>query len=411
MPVGIFDSSAAFLPNDFAKKSFSGAITRLMPNGQAPLFGITSMLQTETALQTTHGFWTKTMLFPEFTMAASALVGADTFTVTTTATVLPGMVMRNERTLEQILINSVPSGSAVTVTRGAGTVAAAAVNNGDRWYQVGTAFEEASLRPNAQNIAPVQINNLTQIFRNSWAVSGSADQVAVVAGDTNLAETKQECAAFHAVDIEKALLFSQRSQGTRNGRPFRTMDGIVQIVGNIANYPSYYSTPNVSVAGPTTNFDQLENMIDPCFNQVTDPMASTERVAFVGNTAFRVINRIGRLGGGMTGAYQLTEGQTSFGLQFSSFKIARGTIRMINHPLLNSNPDWSRMAIILDLSTFNIAYLGNRKTQHKGYNQNGEIASDNGIDAIGGTLTTELTVTIKNPPANAIIRNLTAGAV
>ncbi len=36
--------------------------------------------------------------------------------------------------------------------------------------------------------------------------------------------------------------------------------------------------------------------------------------------------------------------------------------------------------------------------------------SDNGIDAVGGTLTTELTCVIKNPPANAVIFNLTAGA-
>ena len=35
---------------------------------------------------------------------------------------------------------------------------------------------------------------------------------------------------------------------------------------------------------------------------------------------------------------------------------------------------------------------------------------DNGIDAVGGTLTTELTCTIKNPPANAIIYGLTAAA-
>jgi hypothetical protein len=37
-------------------------------------------------------------------------------------------------------------------------------------------------------------------------------------------------------------------------------------------------------------------------------------------------------------------------------------------------------------------------------------ANDNGIDAVGGTLTTELTTVIKNPPANAVITNLTSGA-
>jgi hypothetical protein len=84
---------------------------------------------------------------------------------------------------------------------------------------------------------------------------------------------------------------------------------------------------------------------------------------------------------------------------------------MIEHPLFNSNPSWQKMAVILDLSSFNLAYLGDRKTMSKDFNVEGKIASDNGIDAIGGTLTTELTVLVKNPPANGVIFNLTAGAL
>ena len=38
------------------------------------------------------------------------------------------------------------------------------------------------------------------------------------------------------------------------------------------------------------------------------------------------------------------------------------------------------------------------------------MPTDNGIDAVGGTLTSELTVEIRNPPANAIITGLTAAA-
>jgi hypothetical protein len=83
---------------------------------------------------------------------------------------------------------------------------------------------------------------------------------------------------------------------------------------------------------------------------------------------------------------------------------------MIEHPLFNTNASWSKMALALDLSTFRVAYLGDRKTQSKDFNQSGNTAQDNGIDAVGGTLTTELTCVIKNPPANSIIYNLTAAA-
>ena len=37
-------------------------------------------------------------------------------------------------------------------------------------------------------------------------------------------------------------------------------------------------------------------------------------------------------------------------------------------------------------------------------------APDNGLDAVGGTLTTELTTELKNPPACGLMTNLTAAA-
>jgi hypothetical protein len=58
----------------------------------------------------------------------------------------------------------------------------------------------------------------------------------------------------------------------------------------------------------------------------------------------------------------------------------------------------------VDLSTFNVAYLGDRKTKSE------EFKGEEGQDSVGGSLTTEMTTVIKNPPANAIIYNLTAGA-
>ena len=404
MSTGIF--TTANLTQDLAKKSFAGMITRLMPNGTAPLFGMTSMLPSETAVQTEHGFFTKTMLFPQLTLGGGGqALGDTTFTVTSTANVLPGMLMRVNTTGENILINSVLSATQVQVQRAVGTVAASAIAASVALYQVGNAFEESSVRPQSLIINPVRITNLTQIFRNTWAISDTVRTTQMIAGETNVAESRQDCAGFHAADIEKAIFFGQKSQGTRNGQPFRTMDGLINIVGNLSYYPSSFSAVNVNTAGGTTNYTQLEGFLDPVFNQTTDPKVANERVLFVGGAAKRVLNNIGRL----NGTYNITDGQTSYGLQFSTFKTSRGTFRMVEHPLFNSNADWAKMAVAVDLSSFRLAYLGDRKTQNKEFNQDGD-ASDNGIDAVGGTLTTELTCVIKNPPANSIVYNLTAAA-
>lgn len=407
MSVGLFTTSG--LTQDLAKKSFAGMITRLMPNGTAPLFGMTSMLGEETAVQIEHGFFTKTMLFPQMTLSAAAAAAGDTvFTVLSTANILPGMILRADATGENILVNAVPTATTVNVTRAVGNVAAAIITASTNLYQVGNAFEEASVRPNALIINPVRITNLTQIFRNTWAISDSVRTTQMIAGDTNIAESRQDCAAFHAADIEKGLFFGQKYSGTRNGQPFRTMDGLVSIVGNLTYYPSSYAAVNVNAAGATTNYTQLEGFLDPVFNQATDPKIANERVLFVGGGAHRVINNIGRL----NGTYYIADGQTSWGLQFGTFKTTRGTFRVIEHPLFNTNASWSKMAVAVDLSTFRMAYLGDRKTQNREFNVDMKDVDpvDNGIDAVGGTLTTELTTVIKNPPANAIITNLTAAA-
>lgn len=403
MSAGIF-TSAAFT-QDLARKSFAAYITRLMPQGQAPLFGMTSMLKTETAVAPEHGFFTKTMLFPQLVLAANAAAGDTTLTVVSTLNVLPGMLMRIDSTGENIIINTVISATQVTVQRGIGSVVPAAAISGVAIYSIGSAYEEASLRPSALIINPVRITNLTQIFRNTWAISDSVRATQMIAGDSNQAESKQDCSMFHAVDIEKGLFFGQKSQSSRNGMPFRTMDGIISIVGNLAYYPSTYSATNIFTAGATTNYTQLQNYLEPLLNQSTDPKASNERVIFCGGVAKRVINDIGRL----NGTYYLQNGNTSYGLQFSTFMTARGNFRLIEHPLFNSNASWSKLAVVVDLSSFSVAYLGDRKTQSMDFNMNGD-AADNGIDAVGGTLTTELTCLVKNPPANGVIYNLTAGA-
>lgn len=404
MTTGIFNTG--LITPDLAAKSFAMAFTRLFPNGQAPLFGLTSMLTSETAKQVEHGFFTKTMVFPQLTLSANVAVGDTVFNVTNTNNVLPNMLMRIDSTGEQIILNAILSPTQVSVQRAIGGVAAQAAVSTVNLYQTGTAFEEASLRPNALAINPVRVTNLTQIFRNTWAISGTAQATQMIAGDTNVAENKQDCAAFHAVDIEKALFWGQKSQSTRNGAPFRTMDGIYSIVSNLAYYPTSYTQANITTAGATTNYTQFEAAFDPLFNQATDPKVANERVMFVGGIAKRVINNIGRL----NGTYYMVDGQTSWGLQFSTIKIARGTFRLIEHPLFNTNPSWGAYAFGVDLSSFNLAYLGNRKTMNRDFGMDGEDATDNGIDAVGGTLTTEVTTEIKNPPANGIMSNFTAAA-
>jgi hypothetical protein len=409
---GLFNSSSP--PSALIKPSFANAITRIGPNGYSTLFALTGMMKETIATQVKHGYFSKTMVFPALVTNGVQAAAATTITVNASATssgnvfedgstggtanILPGNIFQVNSTGEHIVVRSVLNATQFTCTRGAGVTAAANTASTDYLWLVGNAFEEGSTRPAAQALLAVETDNYCQIFRNTWAVTETMRSTLMQAGDTNVAETQAECMQFHGRDIEAALFFGQKLVGQQNGQPFYKMDGIVSNL-------SQNASSNITTLGSTTNYTQLETALDPIFNTRTDVSASNERVAFVGGTALRVLNNIGRL----NGTYYLIDGQTSFGLQFHTLKLTRGTIQLIQHPLLNTNTAWAAMAVVVDLPTFDLAYL--RKTQQKTFNMEGDgDANDNGVDAVGGTLTTQLTALFKNPAANAQLLGFTAPA-
>ncbi|TXH43988.1 MAG: hypothetical protein E6Q97_33335 [Desulfurellales bacterium] len=398
MPVGTWNTSQ--IPQDLAEKSFSAAITRLMPNGGAPLFGLTALLKEETAAQIEHGYFSKTMVFPYVTLSANVAIGDTIINVTTTANIVPGMVIRADSTNENILVVAVMGPTQLLVQRAFGTIAAQAVNSGVNLWMVGNAYEQGSVRPQALSISAVRIVNYTQIFRNSWALTGTVQATQVIAGGTNVAESRQECATFHAVDIEKALFFGQKFLGVRNGQPISTMDGLINTVQNAAS-------GNITTLGATTSYTQLIAALDPVFQQNTDPANPNQRILFCGGVARNVLHAIARL----NSTYFVQQQETSWGLQYDTIKIPRGTFQIIEHPLFNaygSTSTWAKMAVAVDLPTFNLAYMAGRKTMNQEYGVTGTPV-DNGVDAVGGTLTTEVTNLVKNPAADAVLYNFTAG--
>lgn len=396
MAVGLISSATP--PADLNAVSFASAITRLMPNGTAPLFGLTSLLKDETANDIEHGYFAKTMIFPAAVSAAGDLVGATTLTLNAYTDIVPGDMLLNERTQEVVLVLTTPTGTTITVQRAVGTVVAAALNAADQLRVIGNAFEEGSLRPAAVSMVAVRYVNNTQIFRNSWAVTKTAAAIPQIAGAGAVSESKQDCAALHAQAIEKSLFFGQKFMGTLKGQPFHTMEGIIPRV--LAAAPG-----NITTLGATTNWTQFEAALDPTLQTVTNPKGGNIRTMFVGGTARRVIHNIARL----NSSYEITTTESSWGLQINMIRTPRGTFEIIEHPLFNAYGAasmWAKMAVVADLNAFSLAYL--RKTSDAGYNAAGALV-DSGIDAEGGTLTTELTCVIKNPAAFGVIYNFTAG--
>lgn len=386
------------LDSRYLRFSFAEALIRYAPNGMCPLFGLTAQFSPAKALAVEHGYFAKTMVFPnvEINNGGGYNAAATTLTVVDTSTLVAGQLLRVQSTGEQIRVQTIASATSITVLRGIGAIAAASIPDASKLYSVGSAFEQASNAPSSRLINTTRIMNYTQIFRNTWALPGTVTATTPVVGGTLVAESKIDCGMFHGADIETAMIFGQRSAQQVNNQYLTTMDGVVETVRRYAN------TDNTNVAGATTNYDQLQTYLNPVFNTQANGRNGNRRLAFGGGKARTVINDIGR----KSGTYMIVDGATNFGLQFQTFKTSRGEFKLIEHPMLNSNPDWSGMLLVVDPDNIRVPHL--RMTSEMQFGMDGKYVQ-NGQDAVGGTLTTELTMEIINPSSAAIIHGLQAG--
>ena len=402
---GIFNTSN-FAPRQLAP-SFSSNILRLMPNGSAPLFAMTSQLREDTITNVDHSWFFSEYVQPQVT-TTSALPAAgqnsvSQFTVQDTAFMMEGMVLVVPGTMEQLLIVGIV-GNTIAVRRGVGTTAPAAVPAGVTLMSIGTAFEESSLRPLPQVGSYTEGSNTTQIFRNTWAVSGTAKSLLTQVGDGAAANNKRDAAMYHARDIELSILFGEKYKGQLKGQPLRKMGGIYSML-------QQYAPQNIVQAPRTTTYDALEAMLDPMFNVVTDQSQMNDRIVFGDSTFVSAISKLGRLYTKESGvSMSMQVGSNRFGQRFTEFSVGRGNFKVMEHPLFNTLPFTRGMGMVVDLSSLSVAYLQGRKTDYKDFNPNANstsgVAQDNGIDAQGGAYLTEMTVAVEAPLANGIIMGL-----
>lgn len=382
-------------PSELNARSFAPTMLRLFPDGSFPLTGLSASFGRTVAKQAQHGYFSKTMTFIN-TTTTGANSSTETIPVASSVGMLPGMVLHNPRTRENIRIKSVDSASQITAQRGFGRIAGAVMNNADTLIHIGTAFAEGSTRPVARRLKTVYVPNYTQIFRNAWALTDTARASLSELGYSNIAESRKDCSLFHLVDIESAVIWGQPYMDTSGDTPVHATQGVLDAI-------EQYAPGNSNSALSTTNYDQLEDLFTPAFEYSTDMSNPRSRLAIVDDQASKVINTIAR----KSGYVQLSQQQTSFGMSFTSFKFRKGEIAIKEHPLLNGLGRQG-LCIIIDMPALKLAYLNGRDTKAEEYGTGGKIV-EHGVDGVGGSLTSELAVELINPYACAVIDNLTAG--
>jgi Family of unknown function (DUF5309) len=398
--LGIFNTSNQ--APSAVKPSFSNTILRKAPSGNATLLGITSRLKQKNITNIRHSWFTQEYFHANFKLAAAAPAVArgvsQALTVEDSSSIVVGMTMMFHPIQEQVLVVGVV-GDIVTVRRGIGNIAPVPLSVGSSAYVIGTAFEESSLRPVAISESYKELFNQTQIFRSSWAVSGSAaEQELQVQGSVD-ADNPNAAMNRIARNMEESIIFGEQLHKPQllNGQPIRRMDGLISMIQKGA-------PQNYMISSGAVTFDQLDAMLDPLFDIVTDDSGMNDRLILTDKVGLKVINDLGKY----YGVVQTAVGQSAFGHQFRDFTTNRGTFKVMEHPLFNVLPQARGMLLVTDLSSLCMPVF--RPMSYGTFNDKlGKTtyeAQDNGIDAKGGSFLTEVTFECSAPEANGVIVGL-----
>lgn len=324
--------TANFVTNE-RPENWRQAILRNYPNGSAPLFALTSLMKQESTDDPVFHWWQK--LYDDRRLQiGTAILAADTSipldsTFKSSFIAKQGDLVYIEQTGELVLVSTDPTDPALLpVIRGQGGTTPTAVNiatSGVSFYMfiVGSAYEEGSMPPSGVNYDPNESYNYTQIFRNTLEMTRTASKTRLRTGD-QVKEAKRECAEIHSTDIERALWFSKRSTGTKNGKPFRTTAGIVaQIVAGAPN--------NVVAVGGSgaTDASFWETNLEKAFR-----FGSSEKVAFGSNIALLAFNQMAR----KNSVVNITAGSATkeYGMAVTRMISPFGELVFKTHPLFNN---------------------------------------------------------------------------
>jgi hypothetical protein len=200
---------------------------------------------------------------------------------------------------------------------------------------IGNANAEGASMPDAIAGDPSKWYNYTQIWRNPLEMTRTALRTRLRTKE-QYKEAKKEALELHSIEMEKSMMFGVPSEliGS-NGKPERTTLGLIPAIkggytgnGGTAGTVNNWAA-NTSYAGHSWlqgGEDWLDEQLEAIFRY-----GSMEKLAFVGSTTLRGIQRLIKNGGN----FDYTAQTTDYGLKVVNWHTAYGTVHLMSHPLFN----------------------------------------------------------------------------
>lgn len=367
---------------------FASAILQLNPTGTALVLALSSGMGKESA-QDTIFHWFEDSHQAGRTNITSAGT-TTTISVGDGSMYVPNQILLIEDTGEIVMVTAI-TGNDLTVIRGMAGTTVTATDNTMNIQSIGNAHEEASPMPTAITQQGSPRFNYTQIFRNAWAISGTAKAVKYNSG-SRLAKNKKDCALYHAEDQERAIIFGRKDIRTVNNKPFRLTDGIQS---QIEQYNGLVEDVTDGTTAGNYSWLLFDDYIRRLFatNIKGQP---NERIAIGGNLWVAGLSQMARL----DGTYNISQGETVLGLEVTTIKSAFGTLKLMTHPLFNENPVWNQDLMLLHPGGIKRRIL--RDTFEEGYDSDGKRIQAK--DADEGVITTEMGIQVGGASTMGILR-------
>lgn len=373
---------------DERPKNFRELILWRDPNGSAPLTALMSKMKKETTDDPELAWWEEELTIIRLT--------ATTVTATTTTTI--GISAGNAMDLKMgdiLLVENQTETAAYTdelvrvavtptttnsisVTRALkGT--AAAIASGANLTLIGSAYAEGTGAPDAVSRNPTKYINYTQIFKDTYELTGTAEKTRVRTGDP-IKNDKKRKMFDHATRQEFAWLFGKAYEaptGGSNGKPLRMTGGLLEALA--ASTASYSHTAKVWTTSMTT--DTFLDAVYPVFDYSTSAgtSAGNQRLVLGGNGALNTMNKMAK----DAGQIQYDSTVTVYGMELRKYILPQGTLYFRTHPLMNVHSRFTNSMFIIDPAGLYYRPLQGRDTAFK------DNIQDNDADARKGQWMTE----------------------
>ena len=273
-------------------------------------------------------------------------------------------------------VSTLSGTTTVTVKRAVGSTAAAELVAGDYILVMSNALPQGSNAPAEKRTNPFVQYNYTQIFKTPFSITNTLDASAQV-GEDELGRLRRKAGEEHALSIEYAIMFGERSIDLTGEQPRTTTGGVLESIG---------TTPNKlekALASVTeADFDE--------FVRKVFEYGSTSKLCLASPTILGLFTNWAKQ------KLWVTSNEVKYGMNVMSYVTPFGELKLTKHPLLVDGYDG--MAIVLDMEEVSYRPLSGRDTRLE---TNIQAADEDGQRDM---YITEAGVQVKLPRKHGIIK-------